>query len=103
MRLLTGLGSIADVRGGYVSIGNFDGVHRGHQAMLAQLRQRADGARVPAVVLTFDPHPSALLRPESPPPLITTLSQRAQWLAEFGADFVIALPVDHAFLQRSAD
>lgn len=103
MRLLSGLGSIADVRGGYVSIGNFDGVHRGHQAMLAQLRQRADAARVPAVVLTFDPHPSALLRPASAPPLITTLPQRAEWLAEFGADFVIALPVDHAFLQLTAD
>ena len=70
MRLLAGLGSVVDDRGGYVSIGNFDGVHRGHQAMLAQLRQRADEARVPAVVLTFDPHPSALLRPEATPDLL---------------------------------
>lgn len=103
MRLLTGLGSIADYRGGCVSIGNFDGVHRGHQAMLAQLRQRADAGRSPAVVVTFDPHPAALLRPDAMPPLITTLSQRAELLAEFGADFVIALPVDHAFLHLSPE
>lgn len=103
MRLLAGLGTIDDDRGGYVSIGNFDGVHRGHQAMLAQLRQRAEAARVPAVVLTFDPHPSVLLRPEATPPLITTLAHRAELLAEYGADFVIALPVDRAFLQITAE
>lgn len=103
MRLLHGTASATEFRGGYVSIGNFDGVHRGHQAMLVQLRRRADAAGVPAVVLTFDPHPAALLRPHDVPPLITTLTHRAELLAGYGVDFVIALPVDQAFLQLTAE
>src|SRR5690348_6356943 len=51
-------------RGAYVTVGNFDGVHRGHQRLLGRLRARADAARVPALALTFDPHPVALLRPD---------------------------------------
>jgi riboflavin kinase/FMN adenylyltransferase len=103
MRLLFGTASGTVYRGGYVSIGNFDGVHRGHQAMLDQLRRRAESAGVSAVVLTFDPHPAALLRPHDVPPLITTLSHRAELLAGYGVDFVIALPVDHALLQMTAE
>ena len=103
MRLLAGLASGTEYRGGYVSIGNFDGVHRGHQAMLAQLRRRADAARVPAVAVTFDPHPAALLRPDAAPSLLTTLEHRAELLAGYGIDFVIALPIDREFLQLSAE
>ncbi len=103
MRLLAGLASANEYRGGFVSIGNFDGVHRGHQSMLARLRHHADAEGLPAVVVTFDPHPSALLRPDAVPPLITTLAHRAELLAGFGIDFVIALPVDAAFLQLSAE
>ena len=103
MQLLHGLATSKEYRGGYVSIGNFDGVHRGHQAMLSTLQHRADAAGVPAVVVTFDPHPSVLLRPESVPPLITTLPHRAELLAGYGIDFVIALKVNADFLQLSAE
>jgi riboflavin kinase / FMN adenylyltransferase len=51
----------ARARGAYVTVGNFDGVHRGHQRLLGRLRARADVARVPALALTFDPPPVALL------------------------------------------
>ena len=63
MAVLHGFDSSAGYQGGFVSIGNFDGVHCGHQAMLASLVQRARADGVPAVVLTFDPHPIELLRP----------------------------------------
>ena len=61
------------LRGAYLAIGNFDGVHRGHAALIARLRAGADAAGVPALALTFDPHPLALLRPGSEPvPLVET-------------------------------
>ncbi|MFO1021934.1 MAG: hypothetical protein U0903_14770 [Planctomycetales bacterium] len=53
--------------GGIVSIGNFDGVHRGHQLMLSTLVTQARSHNLPSVVLTFDPHPITLLRPEQAP------------------------------------
>ncbi len=63
----------ARVRGAYVAIGNFDGVHRGHAHLIGRLRARADAAQAPALALTFDPHPVAILRRESAPiPLLWT-------------------------------
>ena len=59
------------VQGGYVAIGNFDGVHCGHRLLIARLKARADALGVAAVALTFDPHPVVLLRPqEAPLPLV---------------------------------
>ncbi len=56
------------LRNGFVSIGNFDGVHRGHQSMIAALTRLAKDENRPAVIFTFDPHPIALLRPGQSPP-----------------------------------
>jgi len=77
-----------------VTIGNFDGVHRGHQAVAARVRARADRLGVPAVAVTFDPHPMAVLRPDHAPVMLTTLTTRARLLAEHGVDHVLALPFD---------
>ena len=103
MAVLHGFDSSAGYQGGFVSIGNFDGVHCGHQAMLASLVQRARADGVPAVVLTFDPHPIELLRPQSAPPRLTTLIHRAELLEQFGIDFVIILPTTTEFLARTAE
>jgi riboflavin kinase / FMN adenylyltransferase len=86
-------------RGGYISIGNFDGVHRGHQEIAQHVaaRSRADG--VPAVILTFDPHPLALLRPSHVPPSLTTLEHKAELLEQAGITCVIAYPTDKNLLQ----
>ena len=70
----------ADYRGGAISIGNFDGVHRGHAALIAELRSRARAVGGPAVVVTFDPHPIALLAPERLRPLLTTPADRSELL-----------------------
>jgi riboflavin kinase / FMN adenylyltransferase len=86
-------------RGGYVSIGNFDGVHRGHQEIAQHLAARARAEGVPAVVLTFDPHPLALLRPGHVPPSLTTLAHKAELLEQAGVTCVIAYPTDRALLQ----
>lgn len=78
-------------RGGAVSIGNFDGAHRGHAALIDETVRQARAAAGPAVALTFDPHPGALLRPDRPPALLTTADDRAAFLRRMGADEVITL------------
>jgi len=85
----------------WLSIGNFDGVHRGHQAMLSRLVARARQDNLPCAVLTFDPHPLTLIRPNSVPAPLTTLEQRAALLRELGLNQVIAYPTDAALLEMS--
>ncbi|SRR5579875_1036112 len=93
-----------DCRQGAVSIGNFDGVHRGHAALLAQLRRQADAFGGPAVALTFDPHPVELLRPDQAPPRLTTTEDRSQLLLGLGADHVLVLRATREMLGlRAAD
>ncbi|HEY0980752.1 bifunctional riboflavin kinase/FAD synthetase [Schlesneria sp.] len=103
MTVLFGFESPECYRGGIVSIGNFDGVHRGHQLMLRTLVSQARAAGVPAVVLTFDPHPIELLRPEAAPPRLTSMSYRAELLQKFGVDTVIVLPTTRQFLTLTAE
>lgn len=90
-------------RGGWVTIGNFDGVHRGHQSMLAELVQRSRSARTPAVVMTFDPHPIALLRPQQTPPALSLLDHKLELFEQHGIDTVVIYPTDHALLQLTPD
>lgn len=77
-------------------IGNFDGVHLGHRRVLGRARELADERGLPVVVVTFDPHPMAVLRPEHAPTQLTTIERRAELLADAGADHVLALPFDTA-------
>jgi riboflavin kinase/FMN adenylyltransferase len=92
----------AAARGGAVAIGNFDGVHRGHLAIVRQLLQRAEAVGGPAIVFTFDPHPVRLLRPDQCPPPLTWTERKAELLAAHGVDWVVAYPTDEALLRLSA-
>jgi riboflavin kinase/FMN adenylyltransferase len=80
-----------DCQGGTVTIGNFDGVHRGHAALVARCRELAESLGGPAVALTFDPHPLRLLRPEQSVPPLTIPADRAELLQGLGADHVLTL------------
>src|ERR1700736_6287869 len=91
-----------DCQGGALSIGNFDGVHRGHQTLLAELQHQARQLKGPAVALTFDPPPSQLLRPGSTPAALTTLAERGALMARFGAEHVLIVSTTLALLQRTA-
>lgn len=82
-----------------ISIGNFDGVHLGHISMLQQLIQLSRQLSVPAVAVTFEPHPIAVLRPEFTPPLLTTPDERRRLLMEAGVSAVFVLPVNASLLQ----
>jgi riboflavin kinase/FMN adenylyltransferase len=77
-----------------VVIGNFDGVHLGHQHVVREARAAADAEGLRVVAVTFDPHPMAVLRPEHAPTTITDIETRAQLLADAGVDDVLALPFD---------
>jgi riboflavin kinase/FMN adenylyltransferase len=91
-----------EFRRGAATVGNFDGVHRGHAALLAQLRRQAEAVGGPAVALTFDPHPLDLLRPEATLPPLSTLDDRCGWLHELGADQVLVLHTTHQLLTLGA-
>jgi riboflavin kinase/FMN adenylyltransferase len=88
--------------GGVAAIGNFDGVHRGHQAMIATLRRRANELGVPAMAITFDPPPVEILRPDAAPPRLMTLSRKTHYLEASGADRVLVLQTTRDLLGLSA-
>lgn len=85
-------------RGGVLAVGNFDGVHRGHQEMIARLRRAADDLGAPSVVLTFDPSPAEVLRPELAPPRLTTLERRVELLERLGVEQILVVPPDRELL-----
>jgi riboflavin kinase/FMN adenylyltransferase len=89
-------------RGGAVAIGNFDGVHLGHQRIIQRLLERAREVGGPAIVFTFDPHPVRLLRPHESPPPLTWTERKAQLLKELGVDWIVAYPTDLRLLSYTA-
>jgi len=86
-----------------VTIGNFDGIHLGHRAILKTVVDRAKDLDGEAVVYTFDPHPRKVLRPEKAPALLTTLEQKLELLEEAGVDVVIVEPFTMEFASTGAD
>ena len=84
------------------AIGNFDGVHRGHQEILSRVLDRARGLRARAIAVTFDPHPVGLLHPERAPKLITPMPQRLRLLAATGLDATVVIPFTREFSLQSA-
>ncbi len=77
------------LRGAIVALGNFDGFHRGHQAVVGRAVQRAFHERRPAIVATFDPHPVRFFKPDLPPFRLTSLAQREELFAHAGADAML--------------
>lgn len=104
MKLLRSLDELtADLRGGAVAIGNFDGVHRGHARIVERLLVQARRVGGPGIVFTFDPHPVRLLRPEACPPPLTWTDRKADLLSELGVDAMIAYPTNEALLSLSPE
>ncbi|MEE1941784.1 bifunctional riboflavin kinase/FAD synthetase [Streptomyces sp. TRM 70361] len=84
-----------------VTIGSYDGVHRGHQVIIGRTVERARELGLPAVVVTFDPHPSEVVRPGSHPPLLAPHHRRAELMAGLGVDAVLVLPFTEEFSRLS--
>jgi riboflavin kinase/FMN adenylyltransferase len=85
------------------TLGNFDGVHRGHQAILQRLVEKANENKMPSVVITFDPVPKKVLSPDTAPPLIQTLDQRLDAFADLGIDSTIVVVFNHDFARKSPE
>jgi riboflavin kinase/FMN adenylyltransferase len=99
--------SIADIRKPFhnavITIGNFDGVHIGHQALFHTVMEKADAIGGTSVAMTFDPHPIRVLKPNGHPPLITLHEQKVELIAKTGIDVLISVPFDKKFAALSAD
>lgn len=93
----------AEARSCAAAVGNFDGVHLGHAAIAARLKAAAVRLGVPAVAVTFDPHPASVLRPDAAPVPLTTPRRRAELLLSLGLDAVHVQPVDADLLAREAE
>jgi riboflavin kinase/FMN adenylyltransferase len=93
-----------DFRSTVLSVGNYDGLHLGHRFLLARVVDRARSVRARSVAVTFEPHPTHLLRPGAGPRLITpTLAERLDLLATTGIDATVVLPFTAEFSQQSAE
>lgn len=99
MKILRTLSEAEEFRGGFFSIGNFDGVHRGHRSMLSLLVGRTRQLGLPSVVFTFDPHPVAFLRPQQTPAPLGTTARKLELLDACGVDATLVYPTDSALLQ----
>jgi riboflavin kinase / FMN adenylyltransferase len=86
-----------------LTIGVFDGVHRGHQALIREAVATGGSLGLPIVLMTFDPHPAEVVRPGSHPALLTTLRRRAELVAELGVDAFLVLPFTPAVSQITAE
>ena len=93
----------AEDQGAVACIGVFDGVHLGHRALIAQARAIADAQGLQLVVVTFDPHPMSVVRPELAPPALATLAERRFLLFDAGADDVFVLPFTPEVAQWSPE
>jgi riboflavin kinase/FMN adenylyltransferase len=86
-----------------LTIGNFDGIHLGHQAMLAELKRASGRLGVPACVLTFEPHPREFFAPDKAPTRLTALREKLELLASFGVDRVHICRFNYRFAQTTAE
>jgi riboflavin kinase/FMN adenylyltransferase len=86
-----------------VTIGNFDGVHKGHQAIFHQVIEKAESIGGTSVAITFEPHPVKVLKKDDPPPLITLYEQKIELIAKTGLDVLVTIPFDMEFAALPAD
>jgi len=101
MQIIRGIHNLRpEHRGCVATIGNFDGVHLGHQAVLGQLAEKADELCLPLTVVTFEPQPQEYFRPEAAPPRLTRLREKVQALRRYAVDRMLVLRFDAAFAAR---
>ncbi|MFQ1014785.1 bifunctional riboflavin kinase/FAD synthetase [Avibacterium paragallinarum] len=105
MRLLRGLNHLPPAlqQGCALTIGNFDGVHLGHQAVLRHLREKATALSLPMVVMLFEPQPSEYFMGDKAPPRLMRLRDKLSALADLGVDYVVRIKFDRAFASLSAE
>ena len=104
MELIRGLHNLRPAHHGCVAtIGNFDGVHLGHQAVIGQLAEKADALGLPAVVITFEPQPREYFAPDTSPPRLTRLREKLEALRRYAVRRVLCLHFNRKLAEMSAD
>lgn len=104
MDIFEDISAIPDhAKGCVIAIGNFDGVHKGHQALIAKAGEIASAQSLKLGVLTFEPHPRRLFQPEQAPGRITPAPMKARLLNEHGVDYLFSLPFDWEFASQTAE
>ncbi len=104
MQVITDLASCPHPeKGCAVSIGVYDGVHLGHRLLIEKLKQEAKRLSIPSAVVTFDPHPATVVRPESAPKLLSPLSRKLELLSETGIDYVVVIKFDKNRAKETAE
>jgi len=104
MEIIRGLHNLRqEHRGNVVTIGNFDGVHLGHQAIIKQLNAQAAEHNVPSTVMTFHPNPQEFFAPESAPPKLTQFRDKMHLLAEYGINRIVCLPFNQKLAALDAN
>jgi riboflavin kinase / FMN adenylyltransferase len=92
-----------DVTGTVITVGTFDGVHRGHLDVLARLVDRAAATGMPSVLVSFDPHPLEIVNPVAAPPLLSSLEEKLEVIAETGINYFAVVPFTHVLAGYSAE
>ncbi|MFL7905556.1 bifunctional riboflavin kinase/FAD synthetase [Azospirillum argentinense] len=92
-----------DARGAVVALGNFDGVHRGHQAVIATAQRIARDLSAPSAVMTFEPHPRSVFRPDDAPFRLSPFRVKARHIEALGVDLLFVCHFDESFLHKTAD
>jgi riboflavin kinase/FMN adenylyltransferase len=91
------------ISGSVVSVGNFDGVHKGHDLLIKEVIGRSKTAGLASVIVTFDPHTRAVLFPDSAQPVLSTFEEKAVLLESYGIDYLVCIPFDSQFAAHTAD
>ncbi|MFV8380378.1 bifunctional riboflavin kinase/FAD synthetase [Corynebacterium hindlerae] len=103
MDIWQGLEQVSVATRSVVTIGVFDGVHRGHQSLITEATARARELNLPSVLMTFDPHPAAVIRPDKMPPMLGTMEERAVMVSDLGIDAMLALPFTRDLAQLTPE
>src|SRR3954469_1710259 len=104
MELLHGIDGLRKLpQGAIISIGNFDGLHLGHQRILQTAQKHASAQQASIAVVTFEPHPLTVLRPKLAPPRLTSQQRKAELLAQAGVTHLVILPPEPAVLNLTAE
>jgi riboflavin kinase/FMN adenylyltransferase len=104
MQIITDLSAFSETLcGGAISIGKFDGMHLGHSLIVHRLKSYAHQRQIPAILVTFDPLPAALLQPDADPKPICTLERKIELIRNVHVDAVVVIPTTQKLLQQSAE
>ena len=104
MQTISDLSSLPEtLRGGAISIGKFDGMHLGHSLIVQRLKSHAQHRQIPAILVTFDPPPAVLLRPNDDLKPICTLERKIELFRNFNVDAVVVIRTTQELLQQSAE